>query len=142
MAFRPDAPAAAQSAVHELRGPDRRALNAPRERDRPFALDDEWTWFACTENCTMRKRDVDARFNPRRKAANIPSLRTDGRPSIARRVTCTGWRAQCGARVRSGTPGRGAERLRPAPERRPPQVRNWSASRRNSTSIPGDRMAD
>src|SRR5207249_4293317 len=43
---------------------------------------------------------------------------------LLRRVTWTGCAARCGGRTRCGTPGRRpGVRLRPAPARRPPQVR-------------------
>ncbi len=85
-----------------------------------------WTWLPCTENWQMRKTSLS---QPCTKAYLStfagPGPRKRGSPAIRRTVTWTGKRDASDGRLRCGTRGRGATRLRPAPRRLPPRrVRN------------------
>src|SRR5260370_23427641 len=95
----------------------------PRETmSRSAASTIKWTWSRCTEKCSTRKLSFDARDSARFAAANATRVRSDGKSLRRRKVTCKGKRAACFGLVTCGTDGRGPF-LRPAPGRRPPQVR-------------------
>src|SRR6266498_4362339 len=73
------------------------------------------------EKWITRKRSTDARAMARRSAPNTRGERSEGRPGVARTVTCTGYRGSILRLVTCGIEGR-PRGFRPAPLRAPPHV--------------------
>src|SRR3954463_9574965 len=78
-------------------------------------------WSCWIEKWITRKRSSDARAIACRSAPNMRGERSDGRPGVARIVTCTGKRGSTLGRVTCGMQGR-PRGFRPAPLRAPPHV--------------------
>jgi hypothetical protein len=85
-------------------------------------------WSICTENWVTRRALRLDWARARASCENTACDLSDGTPARARRVTCTGYRPSCGGRGTCGGPGRDSVGLRPAPARRPPQVRGAGRS--------------
>ena len=83
-----------------------------------------WRWSSCALKWITRKPRWEAAPSALRTAGKTRAARRQRTTGPQRSVTCTGHEAMCAGRVQCGTPGRRpGVGFRPAPRRRPPQVR-------------------
>ena len=113
----------------DQRKPDRaRRITRPRKPCRnawvSSASTMRWRWSSCALKWITRKPRWEAAPSALRTAGKTRAARRQRTTGPQRSVTCTGHEAMCAGRVQCGTPGRRpGVGFRPAPRRRPPQVR-------------------
>src|SRR5438094_3033461 len=120
----PHGPAASKGTVHGAGDADREPCDAARQARSVFGLDQEVKMVVLGGELDDPEPLVEAAASARRTAGKTRSARRQRTAAVARNVTWIGCAVLCGGRARWGTLGRPpGVGLRPAPRRRPPQVR-------------------
>ena len=119
-----DGSAPPERAVHRTREADHETAQAVPQRMGVVGLDDEMEMVILRAEMDHAKPRWEAAPSALRTAGKTRAARRQRTTGPQRSVTCTGHEAMCAGRVQCGTPGRRpGVGFRPAPRRRPPQVR-------------------